>query len=179
MIATGNKNDAEDLLRANYEAVKERMNAGARGMEEAALIDVIALGYMVLGDLKFVASLLCMVSSSFFSICYWGETVERIELGPHWCNLWREFLPARIYINIQRGKKNVFTRFCQYRKSLIGGILLFLYPRKASVFLLLYVGKFHWRSVDWSYQQSNGWWATSGSYTCAYGKSVLNFGEVW
>lgn len=83
MIATGNKNDAEDLLRANYEAVKERMNAGARGMEEAALIDVIALGYMVLGDLKFVASVLRMVSSSFFSICYRGETVERIELGPH------------------------------------------------------------------------------------------------
>ena len=62
MIATGNKNDAADLLRANYEAVKERMNAGARSMEEAALIDVIALGYIALGDLKFVGSLLGMVS---------------------------------------------------------------------------------------------------------------------
>ncbi|GMN44376.1 hypothetical protein TIFTF001_013573 [Ficus carica] len=68
MIATGNKNDAEDLLRANYEAVKERMNAGARGMEEAALIDVIALGFMVLGDLKFVASLLRMLTEVINSL---------------------------------------------------------------------------------------------------------------
>lgn len=65
MITMGNKQDAEDLLRANYGAVEERMNAGSRGMEEAALIDVIALGFMALGDLKFVASLLGMVSSSF------------------------------------------------------------------------------------------------------------------
>ncbi|XP_062120075.1 uncharacterized protein LOC133834472 [Humulus lupulus] len=61
MITMGNKNDAADLLRANYEAVKERMNAGARGMEEAALIDIIALGYMALGDLKFVGTLLRML----------------------------------------------------------------------------------------------------------------------
>ncbi|PON81247.1 N-terminal acetyltransferase A, auxiliary subunit [Trema orientale] len=62
MISMGNKSDAADLLRANYEAVKERVNAGARGMEEAALIDVIALGYMALGDLKLVGSLLGMFS---------------------------------------------------------------------------------------------------------------------
>ncbi|KAM6586530.1 hypothetical protein CsatA_009135 [Cannabis sativa] len=61
MITMGNKNDAADLLRANYEAVKERINAGARGMEEAALIDIIALGYMALGDLKFVGTLLRML----------------------------------------------------------------------------------------------------------------------
>ncbi|KAL5539339.1 hypothetical protein UlMin_043828 [Ulmus minor] len=61
MITMGNKNDAKDLLQANYEAVKERINAGAKGMEEAAVIDVIALGYMALGDLKFVGSLLGML----------------------------------------------------------------------------------------------------------------------
>ncbi|KAF4380368.1 hypothetical protein F8388_024661 [Cannabis sativa] len=61
MITMGNKNDAADLLRANYEAVKERINAGARGMEEAALIDIIALGYMALGELKFVGTLLRML----------------------------------------------------------------------------------------------------------------------
>ncbi|XP_024029789.1 LOW QUALITY PROTEIN: uncharacterized protein LOC112094053 [Morus notabilis] len=62
MITMGNKQDAEDLLRANYGAVEERMNAGSRGMEEAALIDVIALGFMALGDLKIVASLLGMLT---------------------------------------------------------------------------------------------------------------------
>ena len=65
MIVAGKKDDAAELLRANYEAVKERVNAGAEGMEEAALIDVLALGYMALGDLKLVGSLLGMVSSLF------------------------------------------------------------------------------------------------------------------
>ena len=69
MITMGNKNDARDLLQANYEAVKERINAGAKDMEEAAVIDVIALGYMALGDLKCVCSLLGMVSFSSLLYC--------------------------------------------------------------------------------------------------------------
>ncbi|KAE8722464.1 hypothetical protein F3Y22_tig00013960pilonHSYRG00101 [Hibiscus syriacus] len=47
LITTGNEKDAVDLLQANYEGVKERMNAGSKGMEEAAILDVIALGYML------------------------------------------------------------------------------------------------------------------------------------
>ncbi|PQQ04267.1 nephrocystin-3 isoform X1 [Prunus yedoensis var. nudiflora] len=62
MIMMGNQNDAIDLLQANYEAVKERMNASVRGIEEAATIDIIALGYMAIGDLKFVDSLLDMLN---------------------------------------------------------------------------------------------------------------------
>ncbi|KAL4594759.1 hypothetical protein ACB092_12G042500 [Castanea dentata] len=62
MIMKGNKSDAIDLLKANYEAVKEQMNAGTKGIEEAALLDVIALGYMAVGDLKFVGSLLAMLT---------------------------------------------------------------------------------------------------------------------
>lgn len=58
MIKMGNKNDAVDLLTANYEVVKERLNAGTKGIEEAATLDIIALGYMAVGDLKFVGSLL-------------------------------------------------------------------------------------------------------------------------
>lgn len=61
MIMVGNKKDAMDLLEANYEAVNERINAGARGLEEAAVLDVIALGYMAVGDFKFVGTLLEMV----------------------------------------------------------------------------------------------------------------------
>lgn len=63
MIMMGNKHDAIDLLQANYEAVKEQMNAGTKGIEEIAILDVIALGYMGIGDLKFVQSLLDMVTS--------------------------------------------------------------------------------------------------------------------
>ncbi|XP_061375686.1 uncharacterized protein LOC133317810 isoform X2 [Gastrolobium bilobum] len=61
MIRTGNKNDAVDLLNANYELVKERLNAGAKGIEEAAALDILALGYMAVGDFKFVGSLLNMM----------------------------------------------------------------------------------------------------------------------
>ncbi|KAA8533580.1 hypothetical protein F0562_030986 [Nyssa sinensis] len=62
MIMKGNKNDAVDLLQANYEAVKEQMDAGARGIEEAAILDIIALGYMAAGDFKIVGSLLDMLN---------------------------------------------------------------------------------------------------------------------
>ncbi|XP_004309126.1 PREDICTED: nephrocystin-3 [Fragaria vesca subsp. vesca] len=62
LVMNGSKDDAVDLLRANYEAVKERMDAGVRGIEEAATIDIIALGYMAVGDFKFVESLLEMLN---------------------------------------------------------------------------------------------------------------------
>ncbi|OMO93594.1 hypothetical protein COLO4_16792 [Corchorus olitorius] len=61
LIKAGNMNDAIDLLQANYEVVKEQMNAGAKGIEEAAILDVIALGYMAVGKLKFVRSLLNVI----------------------------------------------------------------------------------------------------------------------
>lgn len=61
MIKMGNKKDAINLLQANYEAVKEQMDAGARGIEEAAMLDIIALGYMAIGKLKRVGSLLDLV----------------------------------------------------------------------------------------------------------------------
>ncbi|KAK4384835.1 hypothetical protein Sango_2607500 [Sesamum angolense] len=58
MIKLGKKDDAVDLLQANYEAVKEQVESGARGIEEAAVLDVIALGYMALGDLRTVRTLM-------------------------------------------------------------------------------------------------------------------------
>ncbi|KAK6135326.1 hypothetical protein DH2020_030914 [Rehmannia glutinosa] len=58
MIKLGKEDDAIDLLQANYEAVKEQVDSGARGIEEAAVLDVIALGYMALGDLRTIASLM-------------------------------------------------------------------------------------------------------------------------
>lgn len=62
LMRLGKENDAKDLLQANYEAVKEQVDAGARGIEEAAILDVIALGYMALGDTRVVGSLLDVVS---------------------------------------------------------------------------------------------------------------------
>lgn len=64
MIKMGKKNDAIDLLNANYEMVKERLSVGTKGIEEAAILDILALGYIAVGDLKFVAYLLNLV---FFS----------------------------------------------------------------------------------------------------------------
>ncbi|EYU25245.1 hypothetical protein ABFS82_06G019600 [Erythranthe guttata] len=58
MIKLGKDDDAVDLLQANYEAVKEQVDSGAQGIEEAAVLDVIALGYMALGDLKTVGFLM-------------------------------------------------------------------------------------------------------------------------
>lgn len=61
MIRMGNKDDAVDLLEANYEAVREEMIAGGKTVEEAAILDVIALGYMAIGDFKMVESVLNML----------------------------------------------------------------------------------------------------------------------
>ncbi|KAK3034727.1 hypothetical protein RJ639_032680 [Escallonia herrerae] len=62
LIRTGNRNDALDLLQANFVAVKEQLGSGGGGIEEAAIVDVIALGYMAIGDLKMVGKLLDMLN---------------------------------------------------------------------------------------------------------------------
>ncbi|KAH1089800.1 hypothetical protein J1N35_017057 [Gossypium stocksii] len=62
LIMMGKEKDAIDLLQANYEAVKEQMNDGSKGIEEAAILDVIALGYMAVGEFKSVQSLLDVIS---------------------------------------------------------------------------------------------------------------------
>ncbi|KAH6804103.1 Tetratricopeptide repeat superfamily protein [Perilla frutescens var. frutescens] len=58
LIKLGKNNDAVDLLQANYESVREQVDSGSQGIEEAAVLDVIALGYMALGDLRTVGSLM-------------------------------------------------------------------------------------------------------------------------
>ncbi|XP_023522529.1 uncharacterized protein LOC111786515, partial [Cucurbita pepo subsp. pepo] len=63
LIVSGRKNDAVELLQANYEAVKEQMESGASGIEQAAVLDIVALGYITVGDLKFVASILDILNS--------------------------------------------------------------------------------------------------------------------
>lgn len=65
LIKMGNMNDAIHLLQANYEAVKEQIDLGYKGLEEAAILDVILLGYMAIGDLKIVEFLVNKVASLF------------------------------------------------------------------------------------------------------------------
>lgn len=61
MIKLGKEDDAIDLLEANYEAVREQVDSGVQGIEEAAVLDVIALGYMALGNLRTVGSVMDVV----------------------------------------------------------------------------------------------------------------------
>ncbi|GER34298.1 RNA-binding KH domain-containing protein [Striga asiatica] len=68
MIKLGKEDDAVNLLQANYEAVKEQLDSGARGIEEAAVLDVIALGYMALGDFRTVGSLMNELSEIVISL---------------------------------------------------------------------------------------------------------------
>ncbi|XP_072961485.1 uncharacterized protein [Typha angustifolia] len=49
-LEMGNKDDAKDLLQANYESVKEQIEDGVKGIEQAAVMDIIALGYMGIGN---------------------------------------------------------------------------------------------------------------------------------
>lgn len=68
MVKIGNERDALDLLRANYVAVKEEIDSGLEGIEQAAVLDIIALGYMAVGDLKPLPALLDMVSLRRISV---------------------------------------------------------------------------------------------------------------
>lgn len=74
LISTGKESDAVDLLEANYQAVKEQLYAGFSGIEEVALLDVIALGYLAVGNLKMVGSLLDMMDKVVDSLED-GETI--------------------------------------------------------------------------------------------------------
>ncbi|CAN1250816.1 NPHP3, partial [Linum perenne] len=45
-IKMGRKRNARDLLQANYELVKEQIGGGAKGIEQAATLDIVALGHL-------------------------------------------------------------------------------------------------------------------------------------
>lgn len=78
MIRMGEENDAIDLLKANYEMVKEQLSAGTKGIEEAATLDIIALGFLAVGDLKYVGSLLKVVFILLgcIMLLFWNLTLQ-------------------------------------------------------------------------------------------------------
>ncbi|XP_020251830.1 nephrocystin-3 isoform X1 [Asparagus officinalis] len=61
MLAMGNKNDAMCLLQANYEMAKEQVICGSKGIEQAALLDILALGYMGAGEVSKLERVLHML----------------------------------------------------------------------------------------------------------------------
>ncbi|OVA08244.1 Tetratricopeptide repeat-containing domain [Macleaya cordata] len=58
LVKVGNSEGAIHLLQANYDAVKEQIDAGVKGIEQAAMLDIIALGFMGVGNFEFVEYLL-------------------------------------------------------------------------------------------------------------------------
>ncbi|CAN8252738.1 unnamed protein product [Cochlearia groenlandica] len=62
MVKIGKERDAMELLKANFVAVKEEIDSGLKGIEQAAVLDIVALGYMAVGDLKPVPALLDMIN---------------------------------------------------------------------------------------------------------------------
>ncbi|KAI3893681.1 hypothetical protein MKX03_032097 [Papaver bracteatum] len=62
LIKVGNLVGAIDLLRASYNAVKKQIDTGVKGIEQAAMLDVITLGFMAVGDLEYVEYLLEMLN---------------------------------------------------------------------------------------------------------------------
>ncbi|CAN6444491.1 unnamed protein product [Victoria cruziana] len=65
----GNEDAAVKLLEANYERVKEDLVLGVRGIEQAAILDVIALAYMGIGHF----------STSMYILEQLREMVDSIE----------------------------------------------------------------------------------------------------
>lgn len=61
MLAMGKKDDAMYLLQANYDMVKEQVNCGSKGIEQAALLDILALGYMGAAEFSLLECVLHMV----------------------------------------------------------------------------------------------------------------------
>lgn len=103
MVKMGDKNDALDLLEANYGAVKEQLDTGSRGIEEAAILDVVALGYMVIEDFKMVGSLLDMVIP-FYNIYYYLSSFVCAHMHKIClfyacqCSLWTSFFLINFYL---------------------------------------------------------------------------------
>ncbi|XP_078429120.1 tetratricopeptide repeat (TPR)-like superfamily protein isoform X2 [Wolffia australiana] len=99
MIKLGRKEDAIELLEANHEAVKEQTAEGSKGIEQAALLDIVALGYMAVGDLEKVENILEMLSEVIG--CIANETPLRdsilIHMGGLYANLGKLDLASHAY----------------------------------------------------------------------------------
>ncbi|KAL9237429.1 hypothetical protein vseg_011978 [Gypsophila vaccaria] len=95
--------DAKDLLQANYHAVKEQIDAGFSGIEEAATLDIIALGYMGVGNRKLVGSLLDEMSKIVDSLDDEERLLDSVLVHM-----------GEMYSAIENSQKSIFT----YKRAL-------------------------------------------------------------
>ncbi|KAJ6839409.1 nephrocystin-3 isoform X1 [Iris pallida] len=118
MLEMGNKNDAIDLLQANYEMVKEQVESGLEGIEQAALLDVIALGYMGAGEVKLVESLLDMLDEIMADLHYGNPLMDPIlmHMGSMYATLGKFKDAIRVY---GRGLEILERQFGNYSPFLI------------------------------------------------------------
>ncbi|KAJ4781803.1 Nephrocystin-3 [Rhynchospora pubera] len=70
--------DVLQLLEANYELVKEEMENGSKGIEQAAILDVLALGYFASGDVKTARRILLVMDDIISSINEGGILLDTI-----------------------------------------------------------------------------------------------------
>lgn len=108
LLRLGKENEAIDLLQANYEAVKEQLDAGARGIEEAAILNVIALGYMALGDKAGVGSMLNMLNTVVAGLKENEPLLDSILI--HMGNMYEKLENFEMAINLYRKAISVTER---------------------------------------------------------------------
>ncbi|KAI4330968.1 hypothetical protein MLD38_029204 [Melastoma candidum] len=99
MIADGKAEDARSLLQANLEAVKMQLKEGLGGIREAALLDVLGLGYMALGELKVVATILDLMEEILGNLKGGDRLVDSIlmHMGSMYSKLGKYDKSLRMY----------------------------------------------------------------------------------
>lgn len=69
MIEEGDEGSAREVIEANYEALLEQLEEGIRGVEQAAMLDILAQLYMNMGDYECADVLLDQVRVFFVNRC--------------------------------------------------------------------------------------------------------------
>ncbi|XP_042000915.1 nephrocystin-3-like isoform X2 [Salvia splendens] len=117
LIKLGKNDDAVDLLLANYEAVKEQVDSGAQGIEEAAALDVIALGFMAVGDLRTVGSTMDMLHKIVNVINDEEQLIDSILM--HMGNIYAKLEKFELSINFYQRSLQIMERKYGTKSSLL------------------------------------------------------------
>ncbi|CAI9086921.1 OLC1v1020852C2 [Oldenlandia corymbosa var. corymbosa] len=117
LISLEKKNDAADLLEANYLAVKDQMDAGFRSIEEAAILDVLALGYMALNDTRTVVSLLDLLNGVVSGLKEEEEFLDSILV--HMGNMYEKLEKFELAVDHYRRALEITEKKYGVRSSLL------------------------------------------------------------
>ncbi|XP_057798734.1 uncharacterized protein LOC131014697 [Salvia miltiorrhiza] len=117
LIKLGKNDDAVDLLQANYDAVREQVNSGAQGIEEAAALDVIALGFMAIGDLRTVGSLMDLLHKIVNALNDEEPLIDSILM--HMGNIYAKLEKLELSINFYQRSLQIMERKYGTKSSLL------------------------------------------------------------